>query len=285
MGRLDPRWRAADQLSDENAERVTGRVGEHVQRLILVIAAVEQFSGTKSKCPIPLDLQVLARRHDRVQVEHLRHGRVWPSRGPDAVGLLERQLWSTVRVLQHEPVTTARVVLVGRRQFITGAILQPEQLAVELSQRPRIGRIDHDLSNPWIRVSHALMLSLSSDTAAAPGLTCRATASGRGGGIAAPHRRATTRFAAAAAYLATFQRPAAASVSRHTSAQAAPSTLTPDFLMLIHGAQTSIVSMSNPTQRVIGDPGSVPVQRRRPELRPVCGDCFDNRPAGYAKHV
>jgi hypothetical protein len=34
--------------SHENAERVSGRVGEHIQGLILVVGAVEQFSGTES---------------------------------------------------------------------------------------------------------------------------------------------------------------------------------------------------------------------------------------------
>jgi len=34
--------------SHENAEWVSGRVGEHIQGLILVVGAVEQFSGTKS---------------------------------------------------------------------------------------------------------------------------------------------------------------------------------------------------------------------------------------------
>lgn len=34
--------------SHENAEWVSGRVGEHIQGLILVVGAVEQFSGTES---------------------------------------------------------------------------------------------------------------------------------------------------------------------------------------------------------------------------------------------
>lgn len=34
--------------SHENAEWVSGRVGEHIQGLILVVGAVEQLSGTKS---------------------------------------------------------------------------------------------------------------------------------------------------------------------------------------------------------------------------------------------
>ena len=50
----------------------------------------------------------------------------------DAFGLLERQLWPAVRVPQHEPVTTPRVRLVGSRRLIAGAVLQPEQLPVEL---------------------------------------------------------------------------------------------------------------------------------------------------------
>ena len=79
-----------------------------------------------------MDLQVIAGRHYRVQMEHLQHGCVGPRRGSDAFGLLERQLWSAVRVPQHEPVTTARVRLVGRRRLIAGTVLQPEQLAVEL---------------------------------------------------------------------------------------------------------------------------------------------------------
>jgi uncharacterized protein with PQ loop repeat len=42
----------------------------------------------------------------------------------------------------------------------------------------------------------------------------------------------------------TFQRPAAATVSSHASAQAAPSNVTPDFSLLVHGAHTSIDSTS-----------------------------------------
>jgi hypothetical protein len=50
-----------------------------------------------------MDLQIIAGRHYRVQMEHLRHGCVGPRRGSDAFGLLERQLWPAVRVQQHEP--------------------------------------------------------------------------------------------------------------------------------------------------------------------------------------
>ena len=35
-------------LSHKNAEWVSGRVGEHIQGFILVVGAVEQFSGTES---------------------------------------------------------------------------------------------------------------------------------------------------------------------------------------------------------------------------------------------
>jgi hypothetical protein len=34
--------------SHENAERVSGRVGEHIQGFTWVVGAIEQFSGTES---------------------------------------------------------------------------------------------------------------------------------------------------------------------------------------------------------------------------------------------
>jgi len=46
--RLAGRGQVIRGSSHENAERVSGGVGEHIQRLILVVGAVEQFSGTES---------------------------------------------------------------------------------------------------------------------------------------------------------------------------------------------------------------------------------------------
>jgi hypothetical protein len=43
-----PRRPCDPRSSHENAERVSGRVGEHIQGLILVVGAVEQFSGTET---------------------------------------------------------------------------------------------------------------------------------------------------------------------------------------------------------------------------------------------
>jgi carnitine-CoA ligase len=60
-----------------------------------------------------MDLQIIAGRHYRVQVEHLRHGCVGPGRGSDAVGVLERQLWSAVPVPQYELVKGAEIRVVN----------------------------------------------------------------------------------------------------------------------------------------------------------------------------
>jgi hypothetical protein len=68
-------------LGDEDAERVPGRVGVHVQRLLRVVGAVEQEPRPQGLRPLVRGVEVGDRRDAEVEVQLLRDRAVRPGRG------------------------------------------------------------------------------------------------------------------------------------------------------------------------------------------------------------
>src|SRR5699024_3049812 len=147
--------RSADPATtscDEDAERVAIRIREDVERLILVVGAVEQQFGTQVFGPLTLPLKLGSARDSEVEM-HL-HGDLCPRPGSrfEIIDLLEGQLSAPATVGEHEPIRFLGVVartLLGTRvrcpaggRFITGAIGVAEQLSIEFGRPPRRGCID-----------------------------------------------------------------------------------------------------------------------------------------------
>ena len=75
-------------------------VGQHEQRLFGILGAVVRLTGPEVERPLPLDEQVLDRRHSGVQVQHLRPRALRPGRRGRVLDLLERQLVLPARVAE-----------------------------------------------------------------------------------------------------------------------------------------------------------------------------------------
>ena len=99
----------------EDAERVPGRVGEHEQRLLLVVGAIQQLPRAQGPAPADAGAQIVDRRHRGVQMQHLRSRALRPGRLRQTRHLLEGQAEPAARdVAEHQPVLAVRVRLVPR---------------------------------------------------------------------------------------------------------------------------------------------------------------------------
>ena len=76
---------------DEDAERVTGRVGEHVQRLLLVVHPVEQHRRASLDGAVALAGELVGVADGEVEVQLLGHLRRRPGRARQLVDVLDRE--------------------------------------------------------------------------------------------------------------------------------------------------------------------------------------------------
>src|SRR4051812_43092190 len=122
---------STDASADEQAERVAGRIGQHVEGLVLVVGAVPQGARTQRQRPVAGPRGPVRAAPPEVEVHLHRDVVLGPGRRLQPVDLLEGEPASPFGVDEHEPVGV--VDRVGRR-FVARAVLQPEQLAVELRE-------------------------------------------------------------------------------------------------------------------------------------------------------
>ena len=76
----------------EDAERVPGRVGVDVERLVRVAGPVEEQPGPEGQRAGVLPLERLPGGHGEVEVQLLRHAGPRPRRGGEVLDLLEGEL-------------------------------------------------------------------------------------------------------------------------------------------------------------------------------------------------
>lgn len=84
--------------------------------------------------------------HCQIEVDLLRHAVIRPGRARQLVDLLERETRAPVWVAQVDPLGAGPIRLAGRGRLVALSIDEPEQLPPELSAGPRVGRVEHDLS-------------------------------------------------------------------------------------------------------------------------------------------
>ena len=118
----------------EDAERVAGRVGQHVERLLGVARAVLEFGRPECERPIVLAGQLVDVRHRHVEMQLLRHDGFGPGGRGEFVDALDRQAGGAARFTEHEPVVAVRI---GSPlwQLVARPVLVAEQQAVELGER------------------------------------------------------------------------------------------------------------------------------------------------------
>ena len=125
---------------------MTVGIGEDHELLVGVVGAVEEEARAKLERTLLLRGQVPVVGHRQIEVELLGDGVVGPGRRRQGCHLLERDLRRPRRVDDDQPVSAPDVVVAGRRRLVPGAVLEPQQLSVELGQRAGIGGVEHDLA-------------------------------------------------------------------------------------------------------------------------------------------
>ena len=131
--------------TQEDAERMPGRVGVDAQRLIRVCGPVVDQPGAEGQGPPVRRTEFVRRGHVQVQVHLLRHRAVRPGRLRQLRNLLEREADRARGVLQDQPVLARRVGLARGRGLITRPVLPAQELPVELGQFPDVGAVQDDL--------------------------------------------------------------------------------------------------------------------------------------------
>ena len=144
---------------DEDAERVTGRVGEDVERLICVVRSIVQHPGAERNRPGALFGEVIGAGNGQVEVELLWHPRVRPGRRRKLVDGLDSQTRFTVSVHEHEPVVALRVGLTGGWGLVACPVPIAEEFAVELGEVARIGGVECHGAQNGKACGHRLILS------------------------------------------------------------------------------------------------------------------------------
>lgn len=87
-----------------------------------------------------MPLQLLETRNRDVQVHLHRDVMLGPRRSLQSLDLLKRQLASTARVHEDEPVRVVRNTIL--RRFIARPVLQSQELPLELGKTPGVGGVD-----------------------------------------------------------------------------------------------------------------------------------------------
>jgi hypothetical protein len=129
---------------------VARRVRVDPQRLLLVLRPVVAQPPAERQHALVLAVQLRLVRDGHVQVQLLRDAVVGPGRRGQRGHVLERDalaagLVAAGRGPQDQPVAAARVIRAGPRRLIARPVGEPEQLPVELRERPRLRGVEHDL--------------------------------------------------------------------------------------------------------------------------------------------
>lgn len=142
-GERSPRMQ---RLRDEDAERVTGRVGIDPKRFLDVIGPVAKESCTEGERAVVFGVERGGRRHSEIQVSHLR---VWPVRPchlGQVIDPLEGDLGPTRRTSQDQPVLPVGIRLTLGRRLVTRAVLVVQKQPVELRKPPRVRAVEDHLA-------------------------------------------------------------------------------------------------------------------------------------------
>lgn len=126
-------------LADEDAEGMTGGVGEHVQRLLGVVGAVEQQLGSQGESALMVSLQGRSVGDGEVEMQLHRDLRTRPSAGFQLVDLLEREQVRAVGKGENQPVGIVRPV---GRTLMARPVPKPQPLPVELGEAPDVGAVE-----------------------------------------------------------------------------------------------------------------------------------------------
>src|SRR5262249_23734499 len=124
-----PSWR---QDPGEEAERMTGPIGVHAERLLGIVGAVLEPPGTERECSPVVVLELLFRAHHQVEVQLLRNRPLGPGRLRQRSHGLESDAAAASGIPQNQPVLGMRVRLAGWRRLVTLLVVPAEQRAVEL---------------------------------------------------------------------------------------------------------------------------------------------------------
>lgn len=133
----------------EDAEGVPRRVAEDVERLVLGVRAVhDQGRAERLRPPTRLGQGVQA-GDGHVDVQLHRDLRRRPGRGRQLADLLEGESRCALRGPQDEPVGVVGASVHGR--FVTRAVDEPQELAVELCEASNIGGVQGGLAQARTR--------------------------------------------------------------------------------------------------------------------------------------
>ena len=109
---------------DEQAERMSGGVGQDIQRFPGIARTVVQQPGAQLLGAVAMLVQRVDRHHGEVKVHLHGHLLGWPGRCARVSFPLDRHHPDPVGVQQHQPVRVIRAAIGGR--LVPGPIAQPE---------------------------------------------------------------------------------------------------------------------------------------------------------------
>jgi hypothetical protein len=118
---------------------MSGGVSEHIQRLTVVSAVVQQ-GGPEFFGALPLTLQFLDAGHAEVVMHLLRYIVRGPGRSRESRDLLESEHAVSRRVEQNQPVRIVVAAVSG--DLIAGAVPETEELPVELRETAAVGGVE-----------------------------------------------------------------------------------------------------------------------------------------------
>lgn len=116
-------------------------VGEDVERLAVVVRAIEQHLGTEPFGPPPMTFEVFYAVDGKVHMQLHRHVVRRPGRTEQGGHPLERQLPTSCVVHQDQPVGIVRCAV--RWRLVAWSVPKPQQLAIEVGESAHIGRVQN----------------------------------------------------------------------------------------------------------------------------------------------
>src|SRR5215217_2448330 len=150
--------------SHEDAEGMSRRVGVDNQGLVRIVGSVEEQASSKIERTLMLDVQLTEGGHCCVEVQHLGPRTLRPGWLRQMRYLLERQLRRTIGIAERQPILTIGVRRAGGGRFVARAVVEAEQLAIELGQRAGVFAVQYDLAKSrCCRLSGVAHLSMLAD--------------------------------------------------------------------------------------------------------------------------
>jgi hypothetical protein len=125
---------------DEDAERVARKISEDIERLAGIIGSVKEEFCAERFGSLTLSLQLSTTRHGEIEVQLHRDVGLGPRCAWQVVDLLKGEFANPVGIHQHKPVRGIGRSVQG--WFITGPVLQPEQVPVELGELSRFRGVE-----------------------------------------------------------------------------------------------------------------------------------------------